>query len=79
MAFKPNPEQRRIIEDGSKWLEEANEPGRPPYSMRFVEKCTEEMGIRFKPKPRVSRLAKFATSVKKLITGLLSRFLQRKH
>lgn len=40
--FRPTPEQHRVIDAGNRWFEASHRPGTPPYSDRFVAKCTSE-------------------------------------
>jgi hypothetical protein len=79
MAFKPTPEQQRILKEGEKWFADANKRGRRPHSERFVKKCTEEMGLRFKPrKPTAaSSSSKLADYLKALSVSLLHGFRHR--
>lgn len=80
MAFKPTPRQRRIMKEGAKWFAESSKPGHPAHSEYFVEKCTEEMGIRFKSKKpaiRKTLLAKFLNKPATYIRRLLSRLMHR--
>jgi hypothetical protein len=63
--FKPTPEQQRIIDEGEKWFAESRKTG-VPISAHFVEKCTDQMGIAFKPSPR-----------KSIISAVLSRLFEK--
>ena len=52
-TFKPTSEQQRIIDEGEQWFAEAQKAG-IPYSTHFVVKCTQEMGLTPKSRPRKS-------------------------
>jgi hypothetical protein len=64
-TFKPTPEQQSILDEGARWFAESQNSGAPPYSRRFVEKCTSEMGI----KPRLGRRKSIIASALTYIFG----------
>ena len=70
-GFKPTVEQQQRIEEASRLRARAREAGTPPYSERFVDKCTSEMGLSSKTGAALRQTrtyAKVLSAVTKLIS-----------